>query len=81
MGRNAGESPFLKGINMKSSRYRKFHASRYLFPTKLINNVLDIGHSAARKDIENRIGRKLKDGTKIKKTTGEWIFCEPKDNN
>lgn len=66
---------------MKSSKYRKFRASRYIHRTHTIKgsgnakgkNV--VGTESAISEIQSKIGRPLKIHH-IEKNAGQWIFCE-----
>jgi len=66
---------------MKSPKYKKYHASKYQFPTHIIRgsgNVggkLIVGSIAAQQHIEANLGRKL-NLAKTDHTRTEWVFCE-----
>lgn len=66
---------------MKSKLYKKYHESKYKFPTRTVSgsgNVkgeLIVGSKAALHSIEARLGRSLK-VVKTDHTKHEWVFCE-----
>lgn len=66
---------------MKSNKYRKFRASKYVHKTHIISgsgNVkgkLVVGTESARHEIEGKIHRPLK-VHHIEDNRGQWIFCE-----
>lgn len=67
---------------MKSTKYRKFRASKYDHRTRIIKGSsvkgkLVIGIEPARREIETKIGRQLK-VHHVEKNKGQWIFCELK---
>jgi len=64
---------------MKSTKYVKHRRSRYKFPTKPeFKKPPTFGKHTARRDIENKLGRKLHPETIERHTRFQWVFCEPK---
>lgn len=68
---------------MKSKLYRKYHASKYQFKTRIVQgsgNVkgeLIVGSKAALSAVQESLGRKLT-VAKTMHTKHEWVFCELK---
>ncbi len=68
---------------MKSKLYKKYHASKYQYPTHIIKGSgnqkgkLIVGSEPARHAIEAKIGRNLK-VVRTDHTKHEWVFCELK---
>ncbi|HEY6021360.1 MAG TPA: hypothetical protein VIY48_16085 [Candidatus Paceibacterota bacterium] len=66
---------------MKSKLYRKYHASKYKFPTVIYSGFgnakgeLRVGHKPALQFLEQQLGRKL-NVVKTMHTKHEWVFCE-----
>ena len=68
---------------MKSTKYKKFYMSKNKFPTRVVQGGtskggLTIGHVKAKREIESRLKRNLKPGTKIRTAGSNWVFLEPK---
>lgn len=59
---------------MATKLYRKYVRSRSEFPT----HQPIAGHKAARLSIERDLRRPLREGTRLYKQGGNWVFCEPK---
>lgn len=57
--------------------YKKFYASKYKYPTRVVTEQLIIGHKAAKKDLEFKLKRPLHPDTKIRTRGGNWVFLEP----
>jgi hypothetical protein len=56
------------------SKYKIHRMSKYEF-----NTVGDlVGHKAAQSALVRRLGRPLREGTKIVTKGGNWVFQEPK---
>lgn len=64
----------------KSLKYRKHYASKADYPTRSVSKGgITVGSRAARRDIENKLGRKLNlpDNYKARTAGGNWVFAEP----
>jgi hypothetical protein len=64
----------------KSTKYRKHYASKKDYPTRAVAKApTTVGSKAARRDLENRLGRKLNlpDNYKARTSGGNWVFEEP----
>jgi uncharacterized membrane protein SpoIIM required for sporulation len=59
---------------------KKHYASKYEFPTRVIGGGagLQIGHKAAKREVEKRIGRNLEQHIKIVTKGNNWCFLEGK---
>lgn len=65
---------------MRSRKYRKFHASKYQFPTRIKTKSEGgqmVGSRAALSHIQQVLGRRL-NIAKTDHTRTEWVFCELK---
>ena len=62
----------------KSLKYNVIRESKYKYPTRSDSTKFVIGKDTAKKAIESRLKRSLKEGTKIDDNLGQWIFREPK---
>lgn len=68
---------------MKSKKYRKFRASKYIHKTHMIKGSGNtkgktvVGTESAKNEIQSKIGRPLKIHH-IEDNKGQWIFCELK---
>ena len=56
------------------SKYRNYYMSKYEFPT--VGPV--VGHKAAKSALMKKLGRPLREGTKVVTKGGNWCFQEPK---
>jgi hypothetical protein len=69
---------------MRSVLYRKHYRSKKDFPTKIIagstghKGGIQLGHEKARRDVEQKLGRKLYDPPNSRPRTsgGNWVFYE-----
>lgn len=61
---------------MNKLKYKKLCRSKYRFPTRLVSNVLQIGHKLARADIERELGCSIEYLPKSH-TPYEWRWCVP----
>jgi hypothetical protein len=67
---------------MKSTLYRRHYRSKKKYPTRVIKGStskggISIGHKKAQQDVEQKLGRKLNPGTKVRTAGGNWVFVEP----
>lgn len=68
---------------MKSQKYRKYHASKYQFPTYTVAGTgntkgkLVVGSEAGLQGVQKLLGRTL-NVAKTDHTRHEWVFCERK---
>jgi hypothetical protein len=58
---------------MNERKYKTHRMSKYQYPT---TGTL-VGSRAAKSALEKRLGRPLKEGTKIVTKAGNWAFQEP----
>lgn len=56
------------------SKYRRYNMSRYEFPT--VGTL--VGHKTAERALIRKLGRPLREGTKVVSRAGNWVFMEPK---
>lgn len=64
---------------MKSAKYNKFYVSKYEYPTVHSHKSSPSpGHIPAKRKVEQRLGRSLNAGTKVRTAGGNWVFVEPK---
>lgn len=68
---------------MKSTKWKKWRLSKYLFPTFLVKGsgstkgALVVGRTAAKAFLVARLGHARVDAMKTADTRREWIFMEP----
>lgn len=63
---------------MKSKLYNRYYASKLEFPTRAGSKGGTVGHKAAKRAVEQKIGRQLHETTKVRTSGNNWVFVEPK---
>jgi len=61
-----------------TTKYKKYYASQYEFPTKFIWKAgVAVGHVAARKFLEKKHSIVFPKDVKIRTRGGNWVFYQP----
>jgi len=60
---------------LENRKWKKYKASKRMFPTKFLGGSVQIGKMDAQRYIEKMIGKSVKD-MKFKSTKTQWVWME-----